>query len=149
MARNIYGHLLVKSSGGSGPSGGPGRGRGGGDGSSSGRSGGGRQSKRKNASGEGSPSTEKGKKKARRVADGDGVGDSGEWSDASGEAPRPFPVHLGPYWNVVPPGVRTQYGQSDRLEIASSTRTLGDDTPAIDTNKDNSADSETGHSEHS
>ena len=123
MARKIYGHLLVKSSGGSGPSGGPGggrgRGRGGGDGSSSGRSGGGRQSK------------------------------SGEWSDASGEAPRPFPVHLGPYWNVVPPGVRSQYGQSDRLEIASSTRTLGDDMPAIDTNKDNSADSETGRSEHS
>jgi len=79
-----------------------------------------------------------------------GAGDSGECSDASGgEALRPFPVHLGPYWNVgVPPGVHSQYGQSDRLEIASSTRTLGDGTPAIDTNKDNS-DSETGLSEHS
>jgi len=85
--------------------------------------------------------------KARRVAGGDRA-DSGECSDAGGEALRPFPVPLGPYWNVVPPGVRSQYGQSDRLEIASSTRTLGDDTPAIDTNKDNS-DSETGRSEHS
>jgi hypothetical protein len=45
-------------------------------------------------------------------------------------------------------GDRSQYGKSDRLEIASSTRALGDDTPAIETNKD-SSDSETGRSEHS
>jgi hypothetical protein len=152
LARKIHGHLLLKSSGGSGPGGG--RGGGGGDGPTSGRGGGGgsreggrRQSKRKNASGESSPSTGKGKMKARRVGAGDGAGDSGECSDASGEALRPFPVHLGPYWNVVPPGVRSPYGQSDRLEIAS-TRILGDDTPAIDANKGNS-DSETGLSEHS
>jgi len=137
LARRIVAHLTLKSSGGSGPSGGPSGGRGGGrgDGPSSGRGGGGgsweggrRQSKRKNASGEGSPSAEKGKIKARRVAGGDGAGDSGECSDASGgEALRPFPVHLGPYWNVgVPPGVHSQYGQSDRLEIASSTCSLGD-----------------------
>ena len=82
------------------------------------------------------------------MAGGDEAEDSGEGSDASGEALRSFPVHLGPYWNVeFPPGVRSQYGESDRLEIASSTRTLGDDTPAIDTNKDN-FDSETGSSEH-
>jgi len=139
LARRIVAHLTLKSSGGSGPSGGPSSGRGGGRGGGGGsREGGRRQSKRKNASGEGSPSTEKGKKKARRVAGGD----SGECSDASGEALRPFPVHLGPYWNVgVPPGVHSQYGQSGHLEI-------GDDTPAIDTNKDNS-DSETGLSEHS
>jgi hypothetical protein len=87
--------------------------------------------------------------KARRVAGGDGAGDSGECSDASGEVLRSFPGPLGPYWNVeFPPGVRSQYGQSDRLEIASSIRTLGDDTPAIDTKKDNSY-SETGRSEHS
>jgi len=65
-----------------------------------------------------------------------------ECNDTSGEA-------LRPYWNVsVPPEVRSQYGQSNRLEIASSTRNPGDDTPAIDTNKDNS-DYETGCSEHS
>ena len=156
LARRIVAHLVLKSSGGSGPSGGPSGGRGGGrgDGPSSGRGGGGgsweggrRQSKRKNASGEGSPSVERGKMKARRVTGGDEAGDSGECSDASGgEALRPFPVHLGPYWNVgVPPGVHSQYGQSDRLEIASSTRTL---TLAMATNKDNS-DSETGLSEHS
>ena len=52
------------------------------------------------------------------MAGGDGVGDSGECTDASGEALRPFPVHLGPYSNeVVPPGVRSQYVQSDRLEL--------------------------------
>jgi hypothetical protein len=82
LARKIVAHLMLKTSGGSGPSGGPSGGRGGGkgdgprsDGSSSGRGGGGgsreggrRQSKRKKASGEGSPSAEKGKMKARRVA---------------------------------------------------------------------------------
>ena len=130
LARRIIGHLMVKNSDGSGPSG----------------SGG--QSKRKNASGEGSPSAKKGKMKAT-VAGGDGAGDSGECSDASGEVLHSFPEPLGPYWNVeFPPGVRSQYGQSDRLEIASSTCIFGDDTPAIDTNKDNS-DSETGRSEHS
>jgi hypothetical protein len=150
LASRIVAHLTLKSSGGSGPSGsgGPSGGRGGGrgDGPSSGRGGGGgsreggrRQSKRKNTSGEGSPSAEKGKMKARRVGGGDGARDSGECSDASGEALRSFPVPFGPYWNVeFPPGVCSQYGQSDRLEIASSTRTLGDDTPTIDTNKDNS-----------
>ena len=161
LARRIVAHLTLKTFGGSGPSGGPSGGRGGGRGGGSGRSGGsssggggsregGRgQSKRKNASGEGSPSVEKGKMKARRVAGRDGAGDSGERSDASGEALRPFPAPLGPYWNVgVPPGVHSQYGQSDRLGIASSTHTLGYDTPAIDTNEDNS-DSETGRSEHS
>ena len=151
LARKIVGHLMLKSSGGSGPSGGPSGGRGGGRGDGPSRGGGGgrgsreggrRQSKRKNVSGEDSPSTEKGKKKARHVAGGDRAEDSDECSDASGEALRPFPVHLGPYWNVgIPPGVHSQYGQSDRLEI-------GDDMPAIDTNKDNS-DSETGLSEHS
>jgi hypothetical protein len=82
------------------------------------------------------------------VAGGDGAGDSGECSDASSEALHSFPVPLGPYWNVeFPRGVRSQYGQS---EIASSTRTLGDDTAAIDTNQDHSdSDSETGRSEHS
>ena len=153
LARNIIGHLLLKSDG-SGPSGGPSGGRGGGHGGGGGdgpsgagggggsREGGRRQSKRKNASGEGSPSAEKGKMEARRVAGGDRAGDSGECSDASGEALRP--LLLGPYWNVgVPPGVRSQYGQSDRLEIASSTRTHGDDTPLKD------SDSETGRSEHS
>ena len=157
LAKRIVAHLTLKRVGGSGPSGsgGPSGGRGGGRGGgpSSGRGGvggpseGGRgQSKRKNASGDGSPSAEKGKMKARRVAGGDGAGDSGECSDASGEALRSFPV---PYWNAeVLPGIRFQYGQSDCLEIASSTRTLGDDTPAIDTNKD-SSDSETGRSEHS
>jgi hypothetical protein len=109
LARRIVAHLMLKSSGGSGPSGsggpsgggGGGRGGGRGDGPSSGRGGGGgsreggrRQSKRKNASGEGSPSAEKGKMKARRVAGGDGAGDSGECSDASGEALRSFPVPL-------------------------------------------------------
>ena len=152
LARRIVAHLELNSSGGGGRGrgGGPSGGRG-----SSGRGGGGsreggrRQSKRKNAGGEGSPSAEKGKMKARRVAGRDGAGDSGECSDASGEALCSFPVPLGPYWNVeFPPGVRSQYGQSGRLEIASSTRTLGDDTPAIDTNKD-SSDSETGCSEHS
>lgn len=84
--------------------------------------------------------------KAKRVAGGDGAGDSGECTDASGEALRPFPVQLGPYWNeVVPPGVCSQYVQSDRLEIASVTRTLGDDMPAIEDN----SDFETGRSEHS
>jgi hypothetical protein len=52
---------------------------------------------------------------------------SGECSDARGE-------------------VHSQYGESGRLEIASSTHALGDDTPAIDTNN---SDSETGSSEHS
>ena len=145
LARRIVAHLTLNSSDGSGPSGGPSGGGGGGrgDGPSGGRGGGGsreggrRQSKRKKASGEGSTSAEKGKKKARRVAGGDRAEDSGECSDASGEALRPFPVHLEPYWNVVPPGVRSQYEQSDRL---------GDDTLAIDTNEDNS-DSETGCSE--
>jgi hypothetical protein len=153
LARRIVAHLELNSSGGGRRGGGPSGGRG--DGSSSGRGGGWsredgrRQSKRKNAGGEGSPSAEKGKMKARRVAGGDRAGDSGECSDASGEALRSFPVPLGPYWNVeFPPGVRSQYGRSGRLEIASSTRTLGDDTPAIDTNKD-SSDSETGRSEHS
>jgi hypothetical protein len=163
LAKRIVAYLTLKRVGGSGPSGsgGPSGGRGDGpnsgrgDGPSSGRGGGGgsseggrRQSKRKNASGEGSPSPEKGKMKARRVAGGDGAGDSGECSVASGEALRSFPVPLGPYWNEeFPRGVRSRYGQS---EIASSTRTLGDDTPAIDTNKDHSdSDSETGHSEHS
>jgi hypothetical protein len=57
--------------------------------------------------------------------------DSGECSDARGE-------------------VHSQYGESDRLEIASSTHALGDDTPAIDTNNDSdNSDSETGSSEHS
>ena len=144
LARRIVAHLTLNSSDGSGPSGGPSGGGGRGDGPSGGRGGGGgsreggrRQSKRKKVSGEGSTSAEKGKKKARRVAGGDRAEDSGECSDASGEALRPFPVHLGPYWNVVPPGVRSQYEQSDRL---------GDDTLAIDTNEDNS-DSETGCSE--
>jgi hypothetical protein len=153
LAKRIVAYLTLKRVGGSGPSGSGGPSGGRGDGPSSGRGGGGgsseggrRQSKRKNASGEGSPSAEKGKMKARRVA---GAADSGECSDASGEALRSFPVPLGPYWNVeFPPGVRSQYGQSDRLEIASSTHNLGDDTPAIDTNKD-SFDSETGRSEHS
>ena len=156
LARRIVAHLELKSSGGSGPtSGGPSGGRGGGrgDGPSSGRGGGWgsreggrRRSKRKNASGEGSPSAKKGKMKAKRVAGGDGAGDSGECTDASGEALRPFPVQLGPYWNeVVPPGVCSQYVQSDHLEIASVTRTLGDDMPAIEDN----SDFETGRSEHS
>jgi len=155
LARRIVAHLSLKISGGSCPSGGPNGGKGGGrgDGPRGGgggsREGGRKQSKRKNTSREGSPSTERGKMKARRVAGGNRAGDSGECSDASGEALRPFPLPLAPYWNVgVPPEVRSQYGQSNRLEIASSTRNPGDDTPAIDTNKDNS-DYETGRSEHS
>jgi hypothetical protein len=107
LARRIVAHLTLKTSGGSGLSGGPSGGSRGGGGE-----GGRRQSKRKNASGEGSPSAEKGKMKAQRVAGRDGAGDSGECSDASGEALRPFPVPLGPYWNVgVPPGLphRSQY----------------------------------------
>ena len=93
LARRIVAHITLKSSGGSGPSGrgGGGGGRGSGGGS---REGGRRQSKRKNASGEGSPSAEKGKMKARRVAGGDGAGDSGECSHASGEALRSFPHSL-------------------------------------------------------
>jgi hypothetical protein len=109
LARRIVAHITLKSSGGSGPSGsggpsgggGGGRGGGRGNGPSSGRGGGGgsreggrRQSKRKNASGEGSPSAEKGKMKTQRVAGGDGAGDSGECSHASGEALRSFPVPL-------------------------------------------------------
>ena len=89
--------------------------------------------------------------KARRVAGGNGAGDvdSDECSDASCEALRSFPVPLGFHWNAeFPPGVRSQYRQSNRLEIVSSTRTLGDDMPATDTNKDDS-DSETGRSERS
>ena len=152
-------YLTLKSSGGSGPSGssGPsggcrgcrGGGLSGGRGSGGSREGGRRQSKRKNASGEGSPSTEMGTMKAQCVVGRDGAGDSGESSDASGETLHSFPVPLGPYWNVeFPPGVCSQYGQSDCLEIASSTHSLGDDMPAIDTNKD-SSDSKTGCSEHS
>ena len=145
LATKIVGHLMVNISDGSGPSGsgGPSSGRGGG-----GRGGGGgsregvrRQSKRKNTSGEGNPSTKKGKMMAT-VAGGDGARDSVECSDTSGEVLHSFPEPLGPYWNAeFPPAVRSQYGQSDRLEI-------GDDTPAIDTNKDNS-DSKTGCSEYS
>ena len=121
LARRIVAHLTLKTSGGGGPSGGHGGGRSDG---SSGRGGGGgskeggrRRSKRKNTSGEGNTSAEKGKMKARRVAGWDRAGDSN-----------------------IPPRVHSQYGQSDRLEIASST----------DTNMDNSnSKSETGRSEHS
>ena len=128
LARRIVAHLTLKSlsSGGSGPSGGPSSGHGGGrgDGPSSGRGGGGVGSREG-----GSSSAKKGKMSARCVAGGDGAedsGDSGECSDASGEALCPFPVHLGPYWNVVvPPEDRSQYGQSDCLEIASPTCNLG------------------------
>ena len=151
LARKIVAHLMLKTSGGSGPSGGPSGGKGGGkgdgprsDGSSSGRGGGGgsreggtRRSKRKKASGEGSPSAEKGKMKARRVA---GAGDS---ASPLASLHSPLPVPPG-HWNAgVPTGVRSQHGQSDR-EIASSARTFGDDTPAID-----NSDSETGRSGHS
>lgn len=129
LARRIVAHLTLKTSGSSGPSGGPSGGGRGGDGGS--REGGRRQSKRKNASGEGSSSPEKRKTKARRVAGRVGAGDSGECSDASGEALRPFLVSLE---------------QSDHQEIGSSTRGLSGDTPAIDTNKHNS-NSETGRSE--
>ncbi|KAF5379415.1 hypothetical protein D9615_006535 [Tricholomella constricta] len=159
LARRIVGHLMVKYSGRSVPSGGPsggrggrgrdrgrgrGRGRGGGRGSGGGsREGGLRRSKRKNPSGEGNKSADKGRMKARRVAGGHGAGESGECSDASVEVLRSLPVPLEPYWNVeFPPGVRSQ---SEGLEIASSTRTLGDDMPALDTNEDNS-DSESGRS---
>ena len=126
---------MLKSPG-SGPSHGHGCGSSRGDGLSSG-----------GGSREGSPSAEKGKMKARRG--GDGGRDTGECSDA--EVLRSFLVPLRPYWNVeFPPGVHAQYGQSDRLEIASSDRTLGDDTPAIDTNLNNdNSTSETGGSKHS
>ena len=110
MAKAYYG-----TDDGAGGSGGPSGGRGGGGG-------GRRQSKRKGASGESSAPAEKGKKKARNVAGGDGAGDCGESSDASGEALRLFWVPLEPSWNVeFPPGVRSQHGQSDRREIASPT----------------------------
>ena len=143
--------LVVYSSGpscgcGCGCGDGPSSGRGSGRGSSEG---GRRQSKRKNASGESRPSAKKGKMKAQHVVGGDGAEDCGECSDAIGEVLHSFSVPLGPYWNVeFPLGVHSQYGQSDCLETASSTHTLGDDMPAINTNKDN-FDSETGHSEHS
>ena len=142
LASKIVGHLMSKFPGGSGPSGVPSSGRGGGsgDGPSRGRGGGRGQPKRKNPSGEGGPSTERGKMNPRCVADGDGTGDKDECSNASGEALRPFPVPLGRYLNAGVP----HYG----LEIASSTRTLDDGMPAIDTNKENS-DSEPGRSEHS
>ena len=72
LARRIVGHLMLKGSGGSGPSGGPSSGHGGGRGGGGGsREGGTSQSKRKTAAGEGSPSAEKGKMKARHVAGGD------------------------------------------------------------------------------
>jgi hypothetical protein len=133
-------------SGGDGLSGGRGGGGRGGGGGSSG--GGKRQSKRKNAGGKSSASAQKHKKKARKVAGGDGAGDCGEPSDTNGEALCSFRVPLRPFWNAdFPPGVRSQ---SDRREIASSTRTHGDNALAksIDTNWDNS-DSEIGRSEHS
>ena len=138
-----------------GPSGGRGSGRRGGRGRGDGGRGGGlsggegRQSKRKDGGGESSASTEKGKKKARNVAGGDGAEDGGESSNASGKALRSFWVPLVPSWNVeFPPGLCSQDGQSDHREIASST--LGDDMPAIllDADKNNS-DSEAGRSEHS
>jgi len=75
----------------------------------------------------------------------------GESSDASDEAPHSFLAPLRPFWNVDhSPRARSQYGQSDRQEIVSSTRTFGDDAQAksIDTGWDNS-DSEIGRSEHS
>ncbi|KIL64176.1 hypothetical protein M378DRAFT_24755 [Amanita muscaria Koide BX008] len=70
-----------RGGGGRGGSGRGSGGRGGGDGGG----GGGRQSKRKGTSGESSASAERGKKKARNVAGGDGAGDCGE-SDANGAA---------------------------------------------------------------
>ena len=136
LANKIVGHLMLKFPGGSGPSGVPSSGRGGVGGS---RGGGRGQPKRKNPK-KGGSSTERGKMKARRVADGDETGDKDECNNTSGEALCLFPVPLGPYLNAGVP----HYG----LEIASSTRTLDNGMPAIDTNKENS-DSETGRSEHS
>ncbi|KIM85473.1 hypothetical protein PILCRDRAFT_365058 [Piloderma croceum F 1598] len=147
LAKKIVAHLTLKrysgpsSSGGPrGDSGGPSGGGGGGEGPSGGER---RRSKRKNASGESSAPAKEGNRKARNVAGGDEAGDCGECSGASSEALRSFLVPLGPSWNVeFPPGVRSQYGQSNRREIA-----FGDDKPAklIDADKDNS-DSETGRS---
>jgi hypothetical protein len=78
------------------------------------------------------------------------TGDCGESGNTSSEALCSFWVPLELSWNVeFPPGVRTQYGQSNHQVIASST--LSDyNMPAklIDTNKDNS-DYESGCSEHS
>jgi hypothetical protein len=146
LANKILTILMLKCygpSGGVGPSGG----RGGGGGSSGG---GRRQSKRKNAGGESSAFAKRTKRRLEKWR-GDGAGDCGESSDASGETLCSLWVPLRPFWNVdFPPGFRSQYGQSDRREIASSTRPLGGDAPAksIDTDWDNS-DSETGRSEHS
>ena len=161
LAKRIHIGLLAKyfdtSDDASGLSGGASGGRGGG-----GSGGGGRQSKRKGtsdessasakkgrkrkgASDESSASAKKGRKKARNVVGGDGSGDCGGSSDASGKALRSSWVSS---WNVeFPPGVHSQYGQSECQEVASST--FGHDTPAksIDTDKDN-FDSDTGRSEH-
>ena len=150
LAKKIVAHLTLNRYDGSGPTGGGGPsggsvgglcgdGGGGGGGSSGG---GRRQSKRKNTSGESSASADKGKRKARNVAGGDKVGDYAECSDTSGEVLRPLWVPLRTSLNVeFPPGIHSQYGQSDCQEITS---TLGDDTTGAD--KDNS-DSEAGHSE--
>ena len=141
LAKRIVAHLTLKRYSGSSGSGGGG----GGEGSSAGER---RRSKRKNPSGESSaPAAKaKGKMKARNVVGEDGAGDCGECTDTSSEVLRSFWVPLGPSWNAeFPPGVRSQFGQSDRREIA-----LGDDTPAklIDVADKDNSDSETDRSEH-
>ena len=133
LARRIVGHLMMKNSDGSGLSGiggpsggrgsrGGGRGSGRGDGPSSDRGGGG--------------GSKEGVRRQSKRKNASGKGSPS--AKISGEVLHSFPEPLGPY--EFPPGGRSQYG--DRLCI------LGDDMPAIDTNKDN-FDSETGRSEHS